>query len=109
MPLFAFRSLYQNLEAVPKSDRFLGNVMPPNTENCVLPYQMVVGDLPAIGTLPHMSRVTQSVYAVLLRAHVEEQGWGEVVASQASEKLRPVMPWARCGLNAQDSCKCQPR
>ena len=44
--------------------------------------QMVMGDLPAIGALTHMSRVTQSVYAALLRVHVEEQGWGDVVTNQ---------------------------
>lgn len=49
---------------------------------CVL-QQMIVGDLPATGALQHMSRVTQSVYAALLRAHIEEQGWGDVVSSQA--------------------------
>lgn len=46
--------------------------------------KIMVGDLPAVGALPHMSRVTQSVYAALLRAHVEEQGWGEVVSSQVT-------------------------
>lgn len=43
---------------------------------------MVMGDLPAMGALTHMSRATQSVYAALLRVHVEEQGWGDVVSSQ---------------------------
>lgn len=45
---------------------------------------MVVGDLPTVGALPHMCRVTQSVYAALLRAHVEEQGWGDVVSNQVT-------------------------
>lgn len=49
------------------------------------PSQMVIGDFPAIEALPHMSRVTQSVYATLLRAHIEEQGWGDVVSSQVSD------------------------
>ena len=31
-----------------------------------------------------MCRVTQSVYAALLRAHVEEQGWGDVVSNQVT-------------------------
>ena len=55
---------------------------------------MVMGDLPAIGALTHMSRVTQSVYAALLRVHVKEQGWGDVVSSQVSQSVsqssRPV-------------------
>lgn len=45
----------------------------------------MVGDLPAVGALPHMSRVTQSVYTALLQAHVEEQGWGDVVSNQVTE------------------------
>lgn len=49
---------------------------------------MIVGDLPAIGALQHMSRVTQSVYAALLRAHIEEQGWGDVVSGQARRNTR---------------------
>lgn len=61
-----------------------------STNRCIVIFQMVVGDLPAIGALPHMSRVTRSVYAGLLRAHVEEQGWGDVVSNQASCRTRAL-------------------
>lgn len=62
-------------------------VVDPLTRNVslvVVDGQIMVGDLPAVGALPHMSRVTQSVYAALLRAHVEEQGWGDVVSNQVT-------------------------
>lgn len=60
---------------------------------------MIVGDLPAAGALQHMSRVTQSVYAALLRAHVEEQGWGDVVSSQVSMDDSSVRSRARGSLS----------
>lgn len=35
-----------------------------------------------------MCRVTQSAYVALLRAHVEEQGWGDVVSNQVTTSCR---------------------
>lgn len=51
----------------------------------------MVGDLPSMGALPHMSRVTQSVYAALLRARIEEQGWGDVVSTQVGRIMGPAV------------------
>ncbi|CAM9950745.1 unnamed protein product [Pylaiella littoralis] len=69
---------------------------------------IMVGDLPAVGALPHMSRVTQSVYAELLRAHVEEQGWGEVVSSQVMDAFRTLVSNVQVALGQVRGVTCLP-
>eukprot|EP00752_Nemacystus_decipiens_P011484 g10196.t1 len=70
--------------------------------------EIVVGDLPAVGALPHMCRVTQSVYAALLRAHVEEQGWGDVVSNQVMEAFGTLVSNVQVALGQVRGVTCLP-
>ncbi|CAM9264977.1 unnamed protein product, partial [Hapterophycus canaliculatus] len=67
-----------------------------------------MGDLPAVGALPHLCRVTQSVFASLLRAHVEEQGWGDVVSSQIMEAFGTLVSNAQVTLGKIRGVTCLP-
>eukprot|EP00904_Undaria_pinnatifida_P003150 jgi/Undpi1/12836/HiC_scaffold_7.g02503.m1 len=69
---------------------------------------MVMGDLPAIGALTHMSRVTQSVYAALLRVHVEEQGWGDVVTNQVMDAFGTLVSNVQVAVGQVRGVTCLP-
>ncbi|CAM9099296.1 unnamed protein product [Ectocarpus fasciculatus] len=69
---------------------------------------IVVGDLPAVGALPHLCRVTQSVYAALLRAHVEDQGWSDVVSSQVMDAFGTLVSNVQVALGQVRGVTCLP-
>ncbi|CAM9358663.1 unnamed protein product [Ascophyllum nodosum] len=71
--------------------------------------EMTIGELPATASaLPHLSRVTQSVYSALLRAHAEEQDWGDTIANQVMETFGTLVSNVQVTLGEVRGVTCLP-